>query len=484
MYSHTFKLPSIPIIVTIYYFCLFLVPSTLFFFALSFCLFILLYLKSNNIIKASFYSLLVVLPFAKGKTLNITMLKSEQIIQNPLFDVTYSFPIYVSDFFLLLSYILIIRKQVYNKQRIELEHNLLVPLGFLTVYVIICSIPILYSDFPEVIFLSVIQLIKLLLIFALPSLIKNSIKKLHSVYQIVSLSVIFQSVWAILQFIKKSPLYLGMEVYLPKSYQGIFAVENHEIFRSTGTFYEPSILGTFLIVNLTLFFSLKTTKISNNMVKMFLIVISSIAITMTASRGIYLVSILTLFLIYFYKKKLKINIEQIAKKVKYHLPIKKNLIFILSLLVVLYLITPYLKIRLGSIKSLFSYYGSGTYRLQIAYYALRLSEKKLFGIGLNLSPYFFATSFIGEKFIFDAAHPHNIFFQILAENGVVGFLIFSIFLYTVYRPSIKKRELNNFCFASIIFLMCAQLYPIYINHPEILSYFFLYLGFSTSQQKT
>jgi O-antigen ligase len=110
-----------------------------------------------------------------------------------------------------------------------------------------------------------------------------------------------------------------------------------------------------------------------------------------------------------------------------------------------------------------------------------MTKRPLTGVGLNLSPYYLATSFTQNNYFFDPAHPHNIIIQLLAESGLLGTTLFIIFVYLIYRPYIfgKNKKQSEFFFGSLIFLICAQIYPIFINHMEIVSYLFLYLGFAS-----
>ena len=64
------------------------------------------------------------------------------------------------------------------------------------------------------------------------------------------------------------------------------------------------------------------------------------------------------------------------------------------------------------------------------------------------------------------AHPHNYYLEILADLGLVGFiLIFSIFLILIYRSFIKKYFLNSnlrhdHMITPFIFLFLAEIFPI------------------------
>ena len=157
---------------------------------------------------------------------------------------------------------------------------------------------------------------------------------------------------------------------------------------------------------------------------------------------------------------------------------KRLLFYSIVISIIIFILTiPTLIQRLRTSSELMASDGGIMYRIELAKYSTRLATKEFLGSGLNLSPYHFATLFDGEKYIFDPAHPHNVFFQVLAENGALGLVFFIIFVYSIFRPIlIKKVALDHFSLGALVFLLCAQIYPIFLNHPEILSYFFVYSG--------
>jgi O-antigen ligase len=114
-------------------------------------------------------------------------------------------------------------------------------------------------------------------------------------------------------------------------------------------------------------------------------------------------------------------------------------------------------------------------------YAVRLAlMNPLSGVGVNLSPYFLAVSFPFEKFVFDPTYPHNLVFELLAETGIIGVTLFTLFVYLsfgiFYKKHGRSHQLNEFGVAATVYLACAQVYPLFLNRPEIFSYLFLYLG--------
>ena len=438
----------------------------------------LLYKISKNFQQALFFSFLATLPFAKGKSLSLLLLPKGLIAKNALFDIDYHFPIYLSDIFLFILLYLYFRKRPKISRKIKLKRKL----SFLFFFIYISLAPALNSLYPYVVILSVIQLLKLSFIYFLPILLDDCQKKIKNIPLILAAFTFFQTFWVILQRFKKGPLGLDLEAYLPKAQYGITSIENVELLRSTGTFFEPSILGTFMLMHFFFFLSLlllkKYSSEGEKKIYTAAIIAAFVSILFTASRGIYLlILVLVGIFIVFLKKFFYVKL----------LAFKKESLKLLLLLFPILIGLSFLSVRLQSVGTLFSPEGSGTYRIQISQYAFRLAKNNPFGVGLNLSPYYFATAFPQEKYIFDPAHPHNIFFQILAETGFGGLILFSLFLYASYQSFLKpKTKLRNFEFfiASLAFLACAQIYPIFINHSEILSFFFLYLGFLNLENST
>jgi O-antigen ligase len=141
---------------------------------------------------------------------------------------------------------------------------------------------------------------------------------------------------------------------------------------------------------------------------------------------------------------------------------------------------PYLMKRVQTLTEVFGQHGSATYRLEMMSYSFRLAlGRPLLGVGINLSPYYYATGFKGERFLFDPTYPHNLLFQLLAETGVVGLSLFSLFIYLIFQQFFKNLRLgkiNEYTLSAGVYLLSAMFYPIFLNHSELSSYFFLYAG--------
>jgi len=465
------------LILSIFHFSLYFSSSNKVFFFLSILTVIALYQHLKKLPLSLFYLYLTTLPFAKGKGLEIILLAKKYVLKNAIFDIDYVFPIFFSTFFLGLFYYIYFKNKNYKKSKsIYISKNTKFSLLAFSLFIFISLLGANTSNFYLPIILSTIQLIQLIFVFFLPFILFNLYKKLTDFYLVISSSLIFQSIWIFLQTLNQGRLNKDVESYLEGFQSGIWSDENFDILRLSGTFYESSILGTFLLGYLAILTwyllkgKLKDTK--EKKIIIFSIVSAFIALVLTGSRAIYLVMIgLILYQLFFLKDQIKNKLKKVNKSV------------IISLIAIIVLFAmPYLLYRLSSIGKIFFNEGSGNYRIQLTEYAIRLAEKKpLLGVGLNLSPYYLATSFPLEDYFIDPAHPHNIFTQIVTETGLLGLTSFILFLMFIFKPYVHKKrltKLNGFFFASLTYIFAAQFYPIFINHMEIISYLFLFLGFT------
>lgn len=427
----------------------------------------LLNLKLKNLESAIFLSFIATLPFTKGKTFELILLQFDQVktFSAALYDIEYLFPIYISDVFLFLLIWVIIRKNNFLK-RIKLvkltsvEYSLI---AFLVLVIISGSLAII----PLVPLLSAFQLLKMFVLIIIPSLLVKK-PKIEALQQLFVASILFQFFLVSIQKIVNGPIGIYIESVLFKNEFGTIANEISALNRFSGSFFEPSILGTFLLLSCPFIFqSYKKTKNKNKKI-MFLATIFAIIFSVfaTGSRGIYLIFFLYLFFQernFFFREK---------KETK---PI---VLFVTFLMI----FSPYLLTRFYDFGNLFSRFGSGTYRLQMFKESINLAIENPLGVGLDLSPYSFGTKKLPRETIFDPAHPHNIFFQVLAETGFFGLIIFGYFIISVFKKIPNSKD-NPFFISILLFLASAQIYPIFINQIEIISFLFLLIGLSKVYKK-
>ena len=438
--------------------------------------------------------LVATLLFPKGRALELLLLPKESIESWVLFDISYFFPVYLADIFLgLLGYLYLRGKWFTNKTRSAFQFPKSLWLFFLFIVWVVISAST--SVVPEVGWLSALQLTRMMTLMAIPLLLfanqKTQLKKVT--LSIAAAVLLFESGWVLTQRVLGGPLGRDLEVYLPGKQFGILASENPGLLRLAGTFFEPSILGTFLLMQLALLLPLvlKNGRTSKYLKRVGLIAVGtgSLALVFTGSRILYGVWLSLAILAWWYWR-------HAGKKLKEKLSSKWLLAGAAGAVIITITLAPYLGRRIETLSDVFTQYGSANYRLQMMRYSSQLAlANPLLGVGINLSPYYFATGFVGERLIFDPTYPHNLFFQLLAETGAVGVTLFFSFAYLGIRPLLmemkrpainkinKQPVIKEYSLAAGVYLLAAMFYPIFLNHPELSSYFFLYIGLSMLEQQ-
>lgn len=447
---------------------LFFVTTNLTFLIVTLLFFLVLYILLRDFAQAMFLMFIASLPFARGKTLDIVLIPVGQIPQFGLYDVGYYFPLYPSMVFLGGLLYMIFR---YRVDVLTYASARSVLIG-LVAFVVIATIPMFYSLFPIVIGLSVLQVVLMGCIYFLPYWLRLSPLVIRRMSHTLAAFVVFESGWILAQIVQRGPLNRYIEAILPLNRSGILSTEDPNLMRFNGTFFEPSIMSTFMLMHFCYFLILLMRKNRSSRIERSVYAAATagalLGIIFSGSRGIYGLTLLFGYFVFRANRKL----FGLSKPAWQYLRIG-----IISSLLVVLMLSPYVMKRLETASTLFSQYGSGSFRLQLNTMAFRLAQEYPFGVGLNLSPYYFAYGFTQERWA-DPSHPHNLMFQILAETGFLGVASFLVFLWLVYRRYIIRHKLRAEAhfYASVIFLMGAQFYPIFIAHPEILSLFFLHAG--------
>jgi hypothetical protein len=423
----------------------------------------------HSTLDALLLAFIVCLPIAKGKSINLQLLPKYLVVLSEKQDLTVYFPIYIADFFLLLLLYFSYR----FKQFFKMNNQAIIPIivfGMFTTTSIINSVwnsnyeSILFSDF---------LLIKGLFILYLYSAYRYNKEFKKILLFVLFATVIFQGIYGFMQYFHGGPFGNYIEATNPDYILGKTATENQDLLRISGTFIDPDLYGTFMIMNFILFFSLWIKDYINrkkyNTYLIFTMIISSGAIFLTGDRALYLVYIiLTVVLFYLNKNDFKIILS-----------LRK--IWLIPFTIVLITILPYVLVRMQNLSLLASPTGSGVFRIQMIQYSFRLGMDRLFGVGLNTSPYYFASKFFGNQFLFGADYPHNLFMQIFAEIGLIGLLIFLFFLYISFRRLfIYGLKLNHseYFIGAIAFIFSAMFYPMFLDNMEVFSLFLVFLGLS------
>lgn len=452
---------------------------------LTFLYWLWVYYLTKNLKLSLFAGLLATLLFPKGRAYELLLLPKEDIERWAWFDISYFFPVYIADVFLgLLVYLYLRGKQTTGK--LHFSFTKFKSLWFLLLFIFWVVISGTLSIVPEVGWLSSLQLIRMMVLMAMPLLLfnkqKTQLKK--TVFSVIAAVLLFEAGWVLLQRLAGGPLGKDIEVYLPGAQFGILSSENRGLLRLTGTFFESSILGTFLLMQMAILLPaiLGKQKINHQLkiITLMIIGLASLALVFTGSRILYAIWLIGAFASWRYWQKLD-------EKNKIKIPPKVFTLLAIVIVGVAATLAPYLARRIQTLSDVFTQYGSATYRLQMMRYAARLAlDKPILGVGINLSPFYLATEFKGEQLGFDPTYPHNLFFQLLAETGLVGVSVFLLFAYLVVKPfllGLKADVIKEYNLAAGIYLLATMFYPIFLNHPELSSYFFLYAGLALFDQQ-
>lgn len=434
---------------------------------------------------ALWFVLLVTLPLAKGKTLVYTLIPKEDLVaRNAIFDINYILSFYLSDGVLLLLYWLIVRQPI---QHLKSVTQIFKPLRWLSwtflLFLAVTIWPHRDATLLPIILLSCGQLIKTCLVFLLPTVVLSVFadrkKQFWFMTQIAFLSGVFlQTTLTLLQFFNNGPLGWYIEAILPLGKSGepiaISTMENADILRVSGSFFDPSLLGSFMF-SMMIWLWYQKPGITPLWLKWASITAANVAILLTSNR-----LLMVTLLVWWCYQALSFFKQNYYQKKRF---LKTQFSWLLGFVVVLLILAmPYLSNRLNSLTSLFAKYGSGTYRIELARYAMRLVAEQPWGVGLNLSPYYLATQFNQEIVSFDPSPPHNIFFQLLAETGYVGVALAVWLFYLIYRPMLGSKApqpkflVTGAGMAGLAFVYCAQFYPVFINQIETFSWLMIFLG--------
>jgi O-antigen ligase len=248
------------------------------------------------------------------------------------------------------------------------------------------------------------------------------------------------------------------------------SIEQKNIIRSFGTFAHPNIFGGFLVFSLIstyyVFFSLTSKKMQA--LVGFSIFIQLFTLCLTYSRaaliGWVLSTVLWAFLL-FLKSDLKLRLSKL-----YPLALSVTLSIALSAL----LLYPQFLQR-GGIVNYTDFNAAGdANRLAFQNTALEMIKSHpMLGVGFNnflLKMPEFAPKELPEGYY---SMPHNIYFFIGAETGLLGVIAFFLFLFALVAPSLKQ-DLNPatstfLCLlVGLLFIGACDFYPLYSQQGRML----------------
>lgn len=367
--------------------------------------------------------------------------------------------IYLSEiiliFLLMLNFILWTGNKSINKYWFK-HIKLTSPILWLLIFVIFTFISIKWSVFPA---LSIYYGLKLMLALGIIWLITIGKISFRRVAFIIVVSGLIQGLLAISQFLNQlvwGTKWLGVAWQDPQNL-GVSVVDSgyRRWLRAYGAFPHPNVLGGFLdIIMVFLFYLYGWTErlwqsIKNRQLEIFkivllfsLIIIFS-GILLSFSRAAWLSVVLFLFVIFF---------QQIVGKSFISWPIYIRLFFIIFLTSLIW-ISVYTEPFLTRVKA--------DERLEQLSFTQRVNsftdawqsvkQKPFLGTGIGVYTYNLHQLY-PERYVWQLQPPHNTFLLILVELGIVGLILFLLFLGMLFIY-VRQNPFFLLLFTVIIFLM-------------------------------
>jgi O-antigen ligase len=448
-----------------YYGLLVFCPSNLVYFVLTGAFLLAVIRITGSLTTGMFLTAIAVLPVNKIKSIDVPVLHHTLVELKTPDDLTYYVGISLSDALLAAALSVHVRLRIVNGRRVAYPS----PLLYLVLFFVCGLVSALVSPITEISLYAAAQLFKACIAYAAASILWIGLADIPAVLSVLSGIAVFEIAWGTMQYVSGGNL--GM--FIESQAVGKLAGENTDLFRISGTFVDPDLYGTFiLMVALALTVALIRRQLPDwlSRIAPWLIGGCAVAIIFTANRGLYLwgvLSVLTVVAVY----RRRLTGFRLTRRIALWMAGVGALAIIL--------VIPYTTERLVTLADFFSPIGSGTFRLQMVDATTRLGLDSPFGVGLLATPYYFATAFAGENLIFSVDYPHNLFFQIFAEMGIVGLVVFFAFLYRSFRPLFLKAADHPgapLYFAALGYLTAAQFYPLFLDNMELFTLFLLLLG--------
>jgi len=330
---------------------------------------------------------------------------------------------------------------------------------------------------------SIFRLIKLLEFVLLYIYVSKNAHIFKNLYNVLIVSAVFQSILAIAQFFKQSSLglkFIEAGQYLPGA-PGVatFIMGDDKIMRAYGGFPHPNVLAVFLLFGIFCFYYLWISNVIKGKFRYMLYVMCYMlcvfALFLTFSRGPILIFLIISFLFlivrFFQLRKLYHTEERLLAGKKLMI---LAVIFVFSCLISIVVLSPYLKSRFFTISL-----QEEAIDLRFFYNKMAVSmikDKPLLGIGIgnfvnfshNYPAFLRAAAKLAAsggltggqvpEWIYQPTH--NIYLLIASEIGILGALIFLIFLFKKFTYGVGQifknlNEINPLFFLFIGFLILA-----------------------------
>jgi O-antigen ligase len=293
---------------------------------------------------------------------------------------------------------------------------------------------LIYSPVPDRVFERLLDDMKDVIIAIVVIILLQSNQAFRRVIWTLIITGIFLGSLTVFQYFTGTfdNIYGGFAVSL--EHQIISGVDDH---RATGPMDDPNFFAQIMVVLVPISFErfLHEGKFRFRLLALWCLVVSILTIILTYSRGgliAVLAALLVLFIVYPPKPT--------------HVPV-----IIFSLAVFFFYLPPNYLERLFTLQAFFE--PRNTSRLEERSLQGRLSENltalemiktnPLFGVGLNSYSYLFPaySKKLGLARVATEREAHNMFLEVVAEIGLIGFFIFSILLIAAFHSILTARNI-------------------------------------------
>ena len=358
-----------------------------------------------------------------------------------LFPLSYLFRSAILNFFIILFSIIFLANL---KNHIRFLKNEIWIIFYLTFVIYLVFNSFFAVDFNSSLVSSLSQVRYLL--FALFILIAiESVNKFETIIFFHSIILLFVSSDTIFQFINN-----GVDIF------GFYVPEN--LNRLSGPFGDELIVGTYItylsipIISYAIF-NFRDFKFKIKIYWLFFIFMVFLSVLLSGERMSSLILISSFILILFLS-----------------LPLKKSLIFILIFLITIfssYSKINQIKVRTNDfIKEIKLYKYNNHIRLFSSAYKI-WELNKINGVGLKN----FRSTCDEKKFdnftnanVLCSSHPHNLYFELLSETGIIGILLFLLFILSFFinyfRVQLKNTSLQHSILIGSLLVIFFYLWPI------------------------
>jgi O-antigen ligase len=343
------------------------------------------------------------------------------------------------------------------------------------VALLLTSIVVFYLLFNSILiaanqWVALYKMIKIIEFILLGMVILKIKPKFDSIILFLSVGAVYSSIIAILQFILQRSVggilwFLGERTFYAST-PGIAAlsVGGRLLLRPYATFPHPNVLGGFLAVVLPMIlaFIIFNKKI-NKVLKIWLkcvFIIGFIALFLTFSRAAWSVFLFGI-LFAVVNKKGGVNSFLVARKNAF-------LVGFYSLLLISVSLFFFLPLK----------YTSFVERYQLISATISMvSTSFIFGVGLN-NFVIRAKDYLPKVFDFYIFQPvHNVYLLIFAELGMIGFVMFMVFIFHLLLKSLKTNPLVTAAIFQIVLLGFFDHYLFTLQQGQLLFTLFASLAF-------